>query len=363
VLAILGVILVFLVLWDTFETIVIPKLVERRFRLSTLYYRSVWRIWHFLIDRLPDGGARSAALMSFGAFSIIFLFIVWATALVFGYSLVHLGLSDLGTGVSFARYIYFSGETFFTLGYGDMVAVSDIGRFVSIAEVGTGFGFLALVISYIPILYQAFAKREHFIMKMDSRFGSVPTAGEALRRFGGEGAMRSMRGYLSDAETWSAEQLEGYLSYPILAYYRSQHETQSWLSALTAVLDLCSLVLAGADPVEDWEMELSFQARATFAMARHVVVDLSYVFDDPPAGDTPSRMTPDDCKRLTAGLDAAFGGVRKDFVKRLDEYRAMYEPYLIGLARDLHIALPAWTAQDDSADNWQLTAWDGTAHF
>ncbi len=362
-LAILGVILVFLVLWDTFETIVIPKLVERRFRLSTLYYRSVWRAWHFLIDRLPDGGAKSAALMSFGAFSIIFLFIVWATALVFGYSLVHMGLGDLGTGVTFARYIYFSGETFFTLGYGDMVAVSDIGRFVCIAEVGTGFGFLALVISYVPILYQAFSKREHFIMKMDSRFGSVPAAGEALRRFGGEGAMRSMSAFLKDAEHWSAEQLEGYLSYPILAYYRSQHESQSWLAAMTAVLDLCSLVMAGADAVEEWERDLLFQAKATFAMARHVVVDLSYVFDDPPAEHRPSRMTPQECVRLAQRIEVAFGGVRNDFDVRLDEYRGMYEPFLIGLARDLHIVLPSWTAPEGAEDNWQLAAWDGQAHF
>jgi hypothetical protein len=244
-----------------------------------------------------------------------------------------------------------------------MVAVSDIGRFVSIVEVGTGFGFLALVISYVPVLYQAFSRREHFIMKMDARYGSVPSAGEALRRFGGEGAMRSMSAHLRDAEHWSAEQLEGYLSYPILAYYRSQHETQSWLASLTAVLDLCALVMAAADPVEEWEMELQFQARATFAMARHVVVDLSYVFDDPPAEHTPSRMTPDECSRLTQRAEAAFGSVRNDFVVRLDEFTSMYEPYLIGLARDLHIALPAWSAPEDAADNWQLTAWDGQAHF
>lgn len=362
-IAILGVLLVLLVLWDTFETIVIPKLVERRFRLSTLYYRLVWQGWHAFTRLLPDGSIRTAALMSFGAFSLIFLFMVWGVVLVCGFALVHMGIGDLGAGEGFAHYLYYSGVTFFTLGYGDMVAISDFGKLVAVVEAGTGFGFLAVVISYIPILYQAFSKREHFIMQMDSRFGSVPTSCEALRRYGGDGATRLMRELLRDAEKWSAEQLEGYLSYPILAFYRSQHETQSWLSALTAVLDLCSLVLAGVDPVEEWEKGLVFQARATFAMGRHVIVDLSYVFDDPPAEHAASRLSPDERKRLKSVIETAFGDVRNDFDARLDEFRTMYEPYMIGLARDLNFVLPAWTATAGGSDNWQQTAWDGGPHF
>ncbi|HXH60121.1 MAG TPA: potassium channel family protein [Fimbriimonadaceae bacterium] len=362
-MAVLGALLILLILWDTFETIVIPKLVERRVRLSTIYYRFVWQVWHFVTDRLPAGQLRASALMSFGALCIIFLFAVWGTVLIVGFGLVHMGIGDLGFAANFRQYLYYSGVTFFTLGYGDMVARSSLGQLVSVAEAGTGFGFLAIVISYIPILYQAFSKREHFIIKMDSRFGSVPSAGVALRRFGGESAMSSMREFLKDAEQWSSEQLEGYLSYPILAFYRSQHETQSWLSAMTAVLDLCALVMAGADPLEDWEHDLVFQAKATFAMSRHVIVDLSYVFEDPPAEHAPGRLTQEERGRLLRRLEGAFGSVRSDFNERLDEFQAMYEPYLIGLARDLHFVLPSWTEGADAIDNWQQTAWDGSAHF
>jgi hypothetical protein len=184
-----------------------------------------------------------------------------------------------------------------------------------------------------------------------------------MRRYGGDGAARSMAAFLADAEVWSSEQLESYLSYPILAYYRSQHETQSWLAAMTAVLDLCTLVLAGVDAVEEWEKELVFQARATFAMSRHVIVDLSYVFNDPPAEQAISRLTPDERRRLGSVIERAFGSVRNDFEARLDEYRGMYEPYLIGLARDLNFVLPAWATADGGSDNWQQTAWDDGAHF
>lgn len=362
-LAVLGALLVLLVLWDTFETIVIPKLVERRMRVSTVYYRAIWRAWHWLTGLIPESQMRTAALMAFGAFSLIFLFVVWGAVMILGFAMIHMGIGDLGAGEGFAHYLYYSGVTFFTLGYGDMVAKTTVGQFIAVVEAGTGFGFLAVVISYIPVLYQAFSKREHFIMRMDSRFGSIPTSCEAMRRYGSDGATRSMRRFLEDAEVWSSEQLEGYLSYPILAYYRSQHETQSWLSAMTAVLDLCTLVIAGVDAVEEWEKELVFQARATFAMSRHVIVDLSYVFNDPPAEAALSRLTPDERKRLAVCVETAFGSVRNDFDARIDEYRGMYEPYLIGLARDLNFVLPAWAAIDGASDNWQQTAWDGGAHF
>jgi hypothetical protein len=64
-----------------------------------------------------------------------------------------------------------------------------------------------------------------------------------------------------------------------------------------------------------------------------------------------------------ACTEAAFGPMPKDFEARLAESRAMYEPFLIGLARDLHLVLPAWTAGALPPDNWQLTAWDGDTHF
>src|SRR3954465_9687722 len=59
-------------------------------------------------------------------------------------------------------------------------------------------------------------------------------------------------------ETWGAELLESHLSYPMLAYYRSQHENQSWLGVLAVIMDTCALLLVGrhaASPI---------QARMTF---------------------------------------------------------------------------------------------------
>src|SRR5262249_28449260 len=142
--------------------------------------------------------------------------------------------------------LYLSGATFTTLGYGDVVPPGNTGRALAVVEAAAGFGFFAMVIGYLPVLYQSFSRRATLISLLDSRAGSPPAAGRLLLRLvpGGGSAMERL---LERAEEWSAELLESHLSYPMLSYYRSQHDNQSWLAALACILDTCALLLTAAD--------------------------------------------------------------------------------------------------------------------
>ncbi len=93
--------------------------------------------------------------------SLFVLVVLWAVGLIAGFALLHW---SLGTALSVAEagidaYLYFSGTTFSTLGYGDMVPTGAAGRVLSVAESGVGFVFLAVIVSYLPVLYQAFTSR------------------------------------------------------------------------------------------------------------------------------------------------------------------------------------------------------------
>src|SRR5918996_6210365 len=79
--------------------------------------------------------------------------------------------------MTFSTYLYMSGTTFFTLGLGDVTPLAPLGRGFVVVEAGVGFGFLAVVISYLPILYQAFSRREVSISLLDARAGSPSSAG------------------------------------------------------------------------------------------------------------------------------------------------------------------------------------------
>src|SRR5439155_6213822 len=187
----------------------------------------------------------------------------------------HVQASD-GVPSTFITDLYVSGTNFFTLGLGDVIPLTWPARTLTVLQAGMGFAFLAIVIGYLPVIYQAFSRREVFISMLDARAGSPPTAIELLKRHAEGRTLDGLDGLLREWEHWSAELLESHLSYPVLAYFRSQHDNQSWLAALTTILDASSLIMAGL------KGRSSSQAKLTFAMARHTVVDLCQVFNAEP---------------------------------------------------------------------------------
>ena len=358
VVGLVGIALLAIVLWDAFETIILPRRVAGRFRLTKFFYRTTWRPWRSIAPLLPRRTG-DAFLSFYGPLSLLLLLALWASGIVFAFGMLQWAagsaLTMAGGGPGFGADLYMSGTTFFTLGLGDVVPRTAIAKSVTVIEAGTGFALLALVIGYFPVIYQAFSRREMAISLLDARAGSPPTAGELLWRYRWDKSGDALAELLREWERWSADVLESHLSYPALAYFRSQHYNQSWLGALTTILDVSALVMVG---LEGWCVE---QARLTFAMARHAVVDLAQVFNTPPH-EPAQRLTDAELPRLRerlaeAGLRLRDGADAAAATQQLAELRQMYEPYVAALARHLAVTLPPWVRQVERPDNWQTSAW------
>jgi hypothetical protein len=357
-----GVAVVIIVIWDAFEVIILPRRVTRRFRLSRFFYRNFWRIWKTLASLVPAKKARESAFGIFGPISLLILVAVWAIGLVYGFALMQYGAGSavsvaISGANSFWTDIYLSGTTFFTLGLGDVVPRSSLARALIVTEAGLGFGFLAGVIGYLPFIYGSFSKREVSITLLDSRAGTPPTAGELLRRHSYPYGADTLRELLKEWELWSAELMESHLSYPVLAYFRSQHDNQSWIASLTAILDTCALIMVGVEGACERQAEL------TFAIARHAVVDLSQVFGTSPRPLPQDRLPAAELRRIRDvlaqhGLKLNDGEAANT---RLIELRNMYEPYIFALATYLNQTLPPWIPAKKGKDNWQTTAWGQAA--
>ena len=356
IIALLGATLLGAVLRDAFETIILPRRVSRRFRITRLFYRGTWLPWRATARRLP-AKRREAFLSVYGPLSLLALLSLWAGGIVLAFGMLQwaagsgVALQDATPG--FGADLYLSGTTFFTLGLGDVVPRTPLAKALTVTESGLGFAFLAIVIGYLPVIYQAFSRREGAIALLDARAGSPPTAAELLWRHRADDQRDALRELLREWERWAADVLESHLSYPVLAFFRSQHNNQSWLAALTTILDASALVMVG---LEGWCMR---QAELTFAMARHTVVDLAQVFSTPPAAPPQERLPTDELARLRARL--ASGGLQlrdTQMVERLAELRGMYEPYVAALAAYLAAPLPPWQRKVERPDNWQTSAWD-----
>src|SRR6266496_3867969 len=236
-----GLVIILTVLLDAFETVVLPRRVRRQFRITSWFYRNTWVPWAKLASYIKSQTRRETMLGYFGPLSMIALLGLWAIGLIFSFALLQYGGGEhLFYGnqvISFRLLLYHSGETFFTLGYGDITPASGLARFLSVGEAGMGFAFLGVVIGYLPTIYTAFSRREIEISLLDARAGSPPSATELLTRAVSGMDDGTLDRLFHDWERWAAEVLESHLSYPVLSFYRSQHSNQSWLGALTVVLD------------------------------------------------------------------------------------------------------------------------------
>jgi hypothetical protein len=358
-----GVFLLAILLWDAYETILLPRRLPGDIRVSRLVLRTIWRVWTRLARRIRARNERELFLSFYAQLSLLGLFSVWAAGLILGFALLHWAVgSHLAAPsgvVGFGKDLYMSGTTFFTLGLGDVVPMTQFARVLTVLEAGIGFGFLALVIAYVPVLYQFFSRREARITMLDQWAGSPPAAGLILKRaFESGNPGGELDRLFRDWELTAAEILESHLSYPTLAFFRSQHDNQSWLASLCAILDASALAGAwvkGVDP---------FQARLTFAICRHTLVDVSQVFrlkprDEGNAGGEIERIA-----ALRAWLEAAGLPLEQgpEADARFRDLRRLYTPYLVALSDYLLMPLPNWLPPEKARYNWRTSASSPSIH-
>jgi Ion channel len=352
-----GVACLFLALLDAFQTVILPRRATGRFRITRIFYTFTWAPWAWLATRVQNERKRETILSFYGPLSLVLLIAIWAGALVLGFALIFYALGSpfadpLGRTVGLRSDLYVSGTTLFTLGLGDVVPQQYLIRDLVILEAGMGLGFVAMVIGYFPVLYAAFSRREVSISLLDARAGSPPTATELLRRHSFDGGNAALVVLLEEWERWSAELLESHISYPLLCYFRSQHTHQSWLGALTAILDTCALLISGV------QERPARQAQLTFAMARHALVDLAQVFSLDSVKEVPDRLSENQFHLVYDQLCQSGVRLCRDAHSsaRLRHMRQLYEGYAEALSRYLCMSLPPWVAEHPHKDNWLSVA-------
>jgi hypothetical protein len=360
----IGVVFLAVVLLDAFQTIILPRRPAGRLRITRLFLLATWIPWRTATRLLPSRRVKDQLYSVYGPASLLALIVMWAVLLIFAFGLMFYGLGtpfhdSLGTVSEFGRLrdcLYASGTTLFTLGLGDLTPTTLDARALMVVESGVGLGFVALVIGYVPLLYGTFSRREVAVALLDSRAGSPPTAGELLLRHGFDGGQQELAKLLDEWERWSAEMLESHISYPILCYYRSQHDNQSWLSAITAVLDACALLITTI------EGPSTRQAQLTFAMARHTLVDLGHVFhreaEEKRIREAPAhRLSNADFGKLCDSLRPTGFSLcaSSDTITRLAAIRLLYEPHAQAMAEYLCMELPLWVAAPRAKpDQWTM---------
>jgi len=347
---ILGFALVAIVLADAFQTVIVARHGPKIPAITRIFYRVSWSLFAAAAARIPSKRRRETFLGVYGPLSLLMLLGLWALGFIIAFAILQwsVGLKLDGAYSSFANDLYFSAGSFFTLGSsGEPQNIPS--KYLMVLEAGFGFSFLGLVIGYLPVLYQSFSSRELRILLLDARAGSPPSAAQFLLRRGNN--LQDLERRLGDWEEWALDLLHSHLSYPMLAYYRSQHANQSWLAALTAILDVSALLMLAS------ENGLKRQAEFTFAAGRHAVVHTASIFRIGPMHCRVGRLPKQELSRLCSLLSGSTTPLRLERISEteLQKLRAMYEPYAKALATYFLMDLPPWIPSELTSDNWRAS--------
>jgi len=221
-----------------------------------------------------SGQRRERWLGGFAPLLVLVLLVAWVLLLISGFALVDLALgADFAPPLdSFVTAFYAAGTGLLTIGFGDIVPTATLTRAIVLGSAGLGLGTVALVVTYLFSLYGSFQRREVLVTTLDARAGAPPSGVALLETCRRTELLDDLPGLFGDWERWAAEVLDRHVAYPILGYFRSSHDNESWIASLGAMLDAAVLVLTTVEGLPRGRAEM------LVAIGVHLVEDVSNFF-------------------------------------------------------------------------------------
>lgn len=270
----LGIAAIVLALIDVFQSVIVPRAATVSYRISFFVIRGLWLLWPAAAQLLHarDADRRENFFATFAPLALVLMLGVWVVVLVLGYGAILWALRAQITPFphSYWDTVYFAGSSLLTIGFGDIVARHGLARFIALCAGVSGLGVVSITTAYLFAIFGTFQQRETFIVTIAARAGSPPS-GVGLLEIAAS-AHDSFPAIMREGQRWTASLMESHLAYPILAYFRSSHDDQSWVATLGVLLDASALATTVFDPPKVGEVTVSS------SIGRHAVHDLSGYF-------------------------------------------------------------------------------------
>lgn len=344
--AIGGLFLIWVALRDIFLSVVLPRAVDRRLRLSTAVSRGLWRLWKLLAKAYRAEDRREAFLGMFAPFTLMAELAMWVAVLVWGFGTLLYGLPNAFHGtVTYPSALYFAGASLLTIGYGDITPAGEWARFAALAAGASGLAVVAVTASFLFSIFGAFRQRESFVVTLGARAGSPPSGVGLLAVAGYTSLYGDLNVVFREGQAWAAELMESHLAYPILAYFRSSHDYESWVTTLGTLLDAAALLMSAVEPSSaPARLKAVGQARIFFNVGRHAAHDLARSFGLAPASNVGISRAEFEhaCDRLNRAGFAICDRVQA--WEHFCDLRAAYAAHLGALSGWLAAPLLRWAA-------------------
>jgi hypothetical protein len=320
-----GVAVVYFTVGSAVRTVILPRGVPAQLgRFVFLHMRTLFRV------RAGPGAPyekRDRVMALYAPVSLLVLLAVWVTLVMGGYVAMFWGLGGRSVRTAFLL----SGSSVLTLGFehaGDVAS-----NVLVFTEAGLGLALLAMLITYLPSIYQAFSRREAGVTALEVRAGSPPTGVEMIERYWILGRIDKLTEVWTRWEEWFVDIEETHTSFPALVFFRSPQPDHSWVTAAGAVLDAASIVTSTVDIERDVQAEICI--RSGYLALRRIADFFGIPYDPDPEQGDPISVGRDEYDEVCERLAAAGVPLKPDRQQAWIDFagwRVNYDQVLITLA-------------------------------
>jgi hypothetical protein len=271
--------------------------------------------------------------------ALLALPVLWLTTMLFAFAALYWAIDQTGAWGALET----SGSSLLTLGFRH--PGSRVTTLVSFLEAAVGLALLALLITYLPTIYNAFTRRETFVSLLEGRAGTPPWAIDLLVRSQLIGLLPRADELFERAELWFSDIEESHTSLGSLSFFRSPQPSHSWVTAAGAVLDAAALSLAVVERPNDPHAALCI--RSGYLCLRRIA-DLYDIEHDPaPAPDAPISIPREEFDAALERLVAVGTPLKEDRDQAWADFRGWrvnYDTVLLQMANLTAAPVARWTS-------------------
>jgi hypothetical protein len=191
-----GALLVVTTVLSAIMTLVVPRAIP--VRITRWVFSGVRVLFRLRGGRARTFEARDRDMALYGPISLFGLAATWLLLTATGYTLLFWALGER----PLRRAVVLSGSSIYTLGFEAPPNLPT--TLLAFSEAGFGLVLLAMVISYLPSMYQSFQRREAAVAALDVRADTPPTATAMLIRVSIIGGWERLEELWRDWERWFA---------------------------------------------------------------------------------------------------------------------------------------------------------------
>jgi hypothetical protein len=321
-----GVGLIVSVVDSALRTFVLPR--GARTPLTRIVFVGLRVVFDLIARPARTYERRDRIMALYAPIGLLLLVGVWLLMVIVGYMLLY----RVVDGGSWERTFELSGSSVFTLG---VVAPRGVGGHYALVftEAAVGLGVLALLIAYLPTMYNAFSRREVLVAKLAVRAGDPPSGIDFLTRSQRMQRFNLLDEVWSEWQTWFAELEETHTSLAVLSFFRSPQPHRSWVTAAGAVLDAASLYNSAV--AVPWSPNAGACVRSGFTALRTIAGYFDIPYDPDPDPDDPISIARDEYDDACRALQEAGIPLRDDRElawRDFKGWRVNYDGVLIALA-------------------------------